>query len=433
MKVSELIKITKGTLIAGQLEAKIDLGRVSTDSRSVKKGDFFIALKGPKFDGNAFLGEVFRKGASGALTSEMPWGLSRDKKTIIRSSDTTKAFQDMARFHRQRFKIPVICVTGSNGKTTVKEMAWRILSSRYRVLKNEGTKNNHIGVPQTLLKLDDGHDMAVLELGTNHPGEIGLLSSIARPTAAVITNIGPSHLEFLQDLEGVFNAKKEMLKHLAKRAPLIINGDDPFLSEMRTSRFRILKFGFGASNDYRTGKVSLKRKGLEFRVNDKYDIRLNVLGRHNVLNALAAMAVASCFKIDHKTMKKYLMVYKPVSMRCEIRDVDGLSIIDDAYNSNPLSMDAALEMLKEMPAKSRWIVSGDMLELGKKARVFHEELGGVIARSGIEGLLTYGKLSRHTSSEAKRQGMAPSRIWHCSSHDEMAGILRRIAIKGDAI
>jgi UDP-N-acetylmuramoyl-tripeptide--D-alanyl-D-alanine ligase len=316
----------------------------------------------------------------------------------------------------------------------VKEMIWKILSEGRNVLKNEGTKNNHIGVPQTLLKLKDEHEFLVLELGSNHKGEIRRLADIARPTMAVITNIGPSHLEFLVDLDGVYQEKKDIFEFLHKRKGIaIINGDDDRLDKLSDKRFKFIRFGLKQSNDFRADRITIKKNKLTFILNGKASFRLNLLGMHNVHNALAAIAVASQFDMDHGTISDALLNYKPTYMRLNLKKVNGVDIIDDSYNSNPLSMQAALEALERYPAKAKWVVSADMLELGSKSSYFHRLIGQSIARSGVEGLITFGRLSKHTLSEARQFGMDKDSLWHCSSHDEIVRILKGIVKEGDVV
>lgn len=431
MLLREIVAITRGRLVSGDPDTEIAPSKISTDSRTLERGDFFIALNGVNFDGNHFAKEAFRKGAIGAIITKMARkGIGRN---LVLVRDAVKALGEIAAYHRRRFDIPLICVTGSNGKTTTKEMIWKVLSSRYNVLKNEGTRNNQIGVPQTLLKLKKGHEVCVLELGTNHKGEIRLLSGIAQPTIALITNIGPSHLEHLGTLKDVFRAKTEMLDSLAEGGELIINGDDKFLSGIRDRRFRIHKFGLGRSNDFRATGLTTGPGRIRFLLNGKKEFELNLIGLHNVTNALAAIAAGSCLGVSQKAMRESLRDYRPSGLRLNLKKVKGINIINDSYNSNPLSMKCALDALKAYPARAKWVVSGDMLELGRSARRFHEILGVNIARSGARGLLTLGRLSRYTFREAGRHGMARENLWHCSDHSEMAGILNRVAQKGDAV
>ena len=434
MRIKEIVRITRGKLLSGDPAREIDPSKISTDSRTIAKGDLFIALKGTNFDGNDFVGEVLKKGAIGAILSGNGLRVTGNGKIIIQASDTTKALQDIAAYHRKQFQIPVICVTGSNGKTTVKDMIWHLLSTKYNVLRNEGTKNNHIGVPQTLLKLNSKHQMCVLELGTNHKGEIAQLADIARPKIAVITNIGPAHLEFFGSLGGVFEAKKEILQYLDGRKGLVIlNGDDEFLSKIDPEKFKIVRYGFGDPNDLKTETLTPGSKGLVFVVNNKMVFELGLLGRHNIYNALAAIAVALNFGIDHKTIREAFGDYRPTDMRLELERIRGIDVLNDSYNSNPISMMRALEVIKYYPAKAKWVVSGDMLELGKESERFHKMIGESIARSNVEGLVTFGEFSRHTLLQAKAGGMRHDRLWHCSTHGEIAELLRKIARPGDVI
>ena len=432
MKVKEILKITHGKLVSGKSNAEIDLAKISTDSRAIKKGEFFIALKGANFNGNEFVGEVLRKGAVGAILEGQRSGVKGQGKIIIQVRDTTKALQDIASHHRKQFKIPVVCITGSNGKTTVKDMSWHLLSTHFNVLSNEGTKNNHIGVPQTLLKLNPKHQICVLELGTNHKGEIALLAKIARPTVAVITNVGPSHLEFLGSLKGVLEAKREILQYLDKKRGLVIlNGDDELLAKIKNKN--IVRYGFGSSSDLRAKALVSKSKKINFLVNDKMAFELNLPGKHNIYNALAAITIALNFGISYKMIRKALADFKPAHMRLQLDKVRGIDILNDSYNSNPSSMMRALETVKCYPGKAKWIVSGDMLELGKESERFHRVIGESVAKSGFEGLVTFGELSKYTSSQAKAEGMRPDRLWHCSTHDEIAGLLKKFAKKGDVL
>ncbi|MFA4981228.1 MAG: UDP-N-acetylmuramoyl-tripeptide--D-alanyl-D-alanine ligase [Candidatus Omnitrophota bacterium] len=433
MKVRDIVKAVNGKLLSGSHDADIDLSVVSTDSRAVGKGGFFIALKGPNFNGNDFVSDALNKGAAGALVSDRDLVNAACGKIIIFAEDTTKALQDIAAAHRGKFSIPVIAVTGSNGKTTVKDMIWAVLSQKYNVLKNEGTHNNHIGVPQTLLKLKPYHDICVLELGTNHKGEIASLAAMVRPTFAVMTNIGPSHLQYFRDLDGVFKAKMELLDFLEEKGVLVVNGDDEYLADIKDNRFRIAHYGMGKSNDFTAGAVSFGKTKTDFTINREVAFGLNVLGMHNVYNALAAIAVAYCFGIGSRTAKKALERYSPANMRLDLKKIRGVDVINDSYNSNPLSMKFALETIRNYPARAKWVVSGDMLELGDESIDLHKGIGNYIAKAGVDGLLTFGDLSKHTLDQARRSGMRRDRLWHCSSHDEIARVLQKIVKKGDAV
>jgi UDP-N-acetylmuramoyl-tripeptide--D-alanyl-D-alanine ligase len=443
MKVSEILKITNGALLSGASRTDINLSKISTDSRAIVRGGFFIAIKGENFDGNDFVEEVFKKGAIGTVISGsgvrgLPptkrWtGQTGAGKIIIQVKDTLKALQDIAAAHRRKFDIPVIAITGSNGKTTVKDMTAACLSKKYNVLKNEGTKNNHIGVPQTLLKLKPSHEACVLELGANHEGEIRLLSSIARPTIAAIINIGSSHLEFFKDLKGVYEAKKEIVEFLDKKGTLVLNGDDPYLSGIKDKTRKVLRYGLKKSNDFAAEALPSGKGAITFVVNKRRVFHLNIVGRHNIYNALAAIAVSLSLGVDYKAIREALFCYKAASARLDVRKMDGFDLIDDSYNSNPLSMAGALEAVMNYPASGRWIVAGDMLELGDKAVDLHRMAGEMIARSNIDGLFVFGELSKNILRAALENGMKKDKLWHYPTHDAIAGMLKKVVKKGDVV
>lgn len=421
-------------MLEGGAGADIDTAKISTDTRTIERGGLFIALSGPNYCGSDFIGDAFRKGAAGAISERCGRQDEHPGKILIKVRSAAKALREIAAAHRKKFRIPVICVTGSNGKTTVKEMIAAVLSARYNVLRTEGTKNNNIGVPQTLLKLNGAHEMCVLELGTNHKGEIRALADIACPTAAVITNIGQSHLEYFIDLEGVYKEKRQILDALKRGGFAVINGDDPRLSKINGVRYDIIRYGLGRDNDFRATAVSASEAGTKFTAGDGTEYSLRLLGVHNVYNALAAIAVGSQYGITPVESKRALAKLRPAFMRLDKLTVNGISIVNDSYNSNPSSMKCALEAMKTYGGSgSKWVVSGDMLELGKQALRFHRLAGESIANSAVSGLLTYGKLSRQTMSGALAAGMPKRRLWHCDSHDQVAGVLKKLARPGDTV
>lgn len=428
-----MVKVTGGELLSGDRKADVELSKVSTDSRTIKRGDFFIALTGPNYRGSLFVKDAFGKGAAGAIVDGRDVRAAGYNKILIKVRDTGKALADIARANRIKFRVPVVCVTGSNGKTTVKEMIAALLSEKYVVLKNEGTKNNQIGVPLTLLKLDKTHQVCVLELGTNHKGEIKALAGIALPTAAVITNIGPSHLENFSDLDGVYLEKKSILDSLGKGSFAVVNGDDPYLSSIKAKKFRLIKYGFTPANDIRGSSIHAGHRRIMFRVNDGLDAAIGLLGNHNVHNALAAIAVAKEFGVAATQIKRALLKLKPGPMRLNPTALNGISIINDSYNSNPASMKAALEAVVDHTAGAKWIVSGDMLELGDASSGLHRMVGSLVAGSTASGLITFGMMSKHTLSAALESGMNKDTLWHCASHDEIARVLKKVARSGDLV
>lgn len=432
MKIKKIADITGGKMLSGDVRAEISPSRISTDTRSIKKGDLFIALKGLSFDGNDYVEEAFKRGAAGAIVSQRSTSGTQCNHAVIKVKDTTIALGAIAGFHRSKFDIPVVAVTGSNGKTTVKEIICSLLSSKGKVLKNEGTKNNEIGVPQTLLKLDKSYDICVVELGMNHPGEIARLSGMARPTIAVITNIGPSHLEFLRNLNGVLRAKLEILHGMSANGKIFVNGDDPYLQRIKGIPIKTIKFGLGKGNDVRAEDVKIGRRGARFSVRSKtYYTRL--LGLHNVYNALSAIMVAESLGAGYERIAHSLSGYSGVAKRLNLRSIGGVKFIDDTYNSNPASMRCAVAVLKDYPDASKWVVSADMLELGKASAVMHEKIGQEIGLAGAVGLITLGNLSKHTIRGALSSGMDRRCVWHVDDHEKIVRLLKENLRKGDVV
>lgn len=405
---------------------------VSIDSRTVKKGDVFIAIKGDKFDGHDFVEEAFKKGASLAVISEKKFQTNY-KNRLIKVKDTVKALGDIAALHRLKFDIPVVAITGTNGKTTAKDMAGYVLESKYNVLKNETSKNNLIGLPLTLLGLERKHDVAVLEMGMSRLGEIDRLSEIAKPKIGVITNIGPSHLEFLGTLKNIFIAKSELLRRLSPEDRAILNKDDAYLRDIKGVKCKRIYFGIEKNCRFQAKDLACRLNKWSFSVSGKGNFELPVLGRHNIYNALIAVAVAREFSIDFPIIEKRIKSYRQACpMRLEFKSVRGVEILDDSYNSNPFSMECAIEALAGYHTDGKkTIVSGDMLELGEKAKTMHEAIGGIIASRGIDVLITLGRLSRFMNKEAERKGM--DNIYHAESHVDAAAFLRKIAKPGDVV
>lgn len=432
MLVKDILNITGGKLLSGNPDSTVRPDIISTDSRSIKKGEFFIALKGRNFDGSLFAGDALKKGAIGAMVSGGDIRAVDPEKILIKVDDTLKALHSIAAAHRAKFSIPVIAVTGSNGKTTVKEMMADLLSAKYNVLKNEGTKNNHIGVPLTLLKIDGRHEICVLEIGMNHKGEIRTLCEMVKPDIAVITNIGLSHMEYFKSLDEVFEAKSEIFERMGTKGIVVINGDDAYLSKIKRLK-TVVRFGMGNYNDFRAGGISIDEGAISFRLNEGMRVELNLIGVHNVYNALAAIAVSGKLGVRLKSIIDLLREYKPVSMRLNIVDAGGIKVINDAYNSNPLSMKCAIDALVRYPAGSRWVVAGDMLELGERSEELHSAIGRELASSGVHGLLTIGRMSKFMYEAAVRSGIDKSMTWHCESHDEAVSILKKVVKRGDAV
>lgn len=425
-KVDELIKATGGKLIG--LAPDQGVKAISIDSRKLKPGAVFLAIKGKNFDGHDFIPDAVRRGAGCIICQNTKFKAGRgfNNITVIKVKNTEKALGDIARFHRRRFNIPIIAVTGSNGKTTAKDMIALVLSHKFMVLKNEGTKNNQIGLPMTLLGLRKNHDAVVLELGTNHFGEIGYLSNIAEPNIGIIANIGPSHLEYLKSLDDIFREKYALIESLCKPRIAILNADDVFLGGKTsniTAGLNVFGFGINKKSDFYASAIRNTGKGIEFLVGQRHKFRLRTLGEHNVYNALIAISVARIFGMDYKDISRALSEFDFPKGRLNFIGANNTRFIDDTYNSNPLSFDHALKALANFKTKGRKIIlMGDMLELGPGTDEFHYQAGRAATRV-CDILVAVGKLSRLSATAARKCGLDSRNIFTCDSSLEARDIL----------
>lgn len=422
--INEILKATKGTLVQGPARGRVH--RVCIDSRIVKKGELFIAIKGEVFDGHDFIDAVFAKGVR-VLIVHKPVKIKDPKISVIRVEDTIRALGDIARFHRLRFKIPVIALTGSAGKTTTKEMIAAVLSRKYKVLKNEGTQNNHIGVPLTLLKLKAGHRIVVLECGTNRPGDIVWLADVARPRCAVFTNIGESHLEKLKTTSGVFKEKWTLTSFMGSQDTVIINADDTFLSQQTRKKniFKIMTYGIKARADWTTRAIHIH------------------FGRYlnfQVYNALAAFSCGVFFKVPRKDIIQALKSFEFLQGRGQIVRLGKGWLINDTYNANPVSMRAALQTLQAIETMSKRIfVAADMLELGSQSRALHQAMGRAIGtagpatgKAGVDILITVGRLAGLMGPAARRLNKK-MQIFACRDVESAQKCLAKVFHNGDAV
>ncbi|MDD5115512.1 MAG: UDP-N-acetylmuramoyl-tripeptide--D-alanyl-D-alanine ligase [Candidatus Omnitrophica bacterium] len=414
--LEEIIRATAGRLIQGELPGRFK--GISTDSRTIKPKEAFLALKGDNFDGHDFIPFALRSGAA-CIIAEDTAGLSFPKNiSLVKVADTTLALGNLARFRRERFEGPLVAVTGSNGKTTVKEMIAWILSLKGPLLKNEGTKNNQIGLPQTLIRLNRRHSFAVVEIGTNHFGEVGYLSAIARPNIGVLTNIGPSHLESFGDLGGVMKEKSSLLDNLLPPAIALFNSDDRYLRSLAKKGGRkahSFSYCVRGKGDFYASSVRLEGGKVKFRLNRRFDFELPTLGTHNVYNALAAIATARILGFGLKDISRRLASFDFPRGRLKLVEIKGVRFIDDTYNSNPLSLGSALNALGALKCKGRKIlVMGDMLELGGKKELLHRRFAGSITDI-CDALIAVGELSALTAASARRAGFDGGKIFCCSS------------------
>jgi UDP-N-acetylmuramoyl-tripeptide--D-alanyl-D-alanine ligase len=427
-KVVQIAEATGGKLIQGDPSAAVRL--ISTDSRKVGRGDCFVALRGERFDAHDFVVQTLAGGAAAVVVSSIrPEWLTGagDFAAVIEVADTLQALGDLARFHRRRFSIPVVGIGGSNGKTSTKEMVSAILSCTHTVLRNPGNLNNLIGVPLTLLDLTEEHDVGIIEMGINVPGEMQRLSEIAQPTVGLLTNIHPAHLEGLGSLDEVLAEKGKLLLSLGKDALAVINWDDERLRALSARlECRRIRFGSGPEpTDVQLhGRVRVQDGLSSFEVKmgaHVASIRLPVLGMHQVQNALAAAAVAYGLGESPETVARGLASHRPVRQRMEMHSLGrGMVLIDDTYNANPRSVISAIQAAREAaPADARLIaVLGDMRELGPESAAMHAEVGVRIGAMGVDRLITLGELSTEIQAGAWKAGMGESACSHVSSHEE---------------
>jgi len=419
MRLQEIAKIVKGELLSDRLDAKVS--GISTDSRAIKPGDLFIALVGENYDGHNFVDDAFKKGAVGAVVSKF----IKPSKPIIKVENTVYALAEIARAHRRKFDIPIIVVSGSNGKTTTKDMLAQILTKKFNTLKAEKSFNNHVGVPLTLLKITNQTEVAVLELETNILGETRRLAEIIDPLGTIITNISDTHLESLSSKEKVAQEKAEILESLKSGGFAVLNSDDTWVMHIRDKSHasRLVTFGINNAADFRATAI---RKhgcaGIQFVLNQRHSVRLRIPGIYNVYNALAATACASTLGVTYDVIVEELENFEAPPMRGEIIEYKGTKIINDTYNANPQSMREAIQVLEDIGGERRIAVLADMLELGKIAKDAHYELGKFIAASKVDIIITVGELARYVA-----EGVAAnSKEKMVYSYDDKHSVMRKL-------
>ncbi len=436
--IPEILAATRGTLLQGGVAAGF-VG-VSTDSRTCQAGQLFIPLQGEKHDGHAFIPKALERGARGMLVASS--GRSADayprEVAVIAVPDTLTALGDLAAAWRSRFRLPLVAITGSCGKTTTKEMTALVLSRAHRVLKNQMNLNNLIGLPVTLLGLDGTHEAVVVELGMNRFGEIRRLAQICRPTVGVLLNVHPAHTEGVGDVEGVARAKGELLEGLAREALLVYNADDPRLASLAQNfAGRSLGFGLGPGAHLTAGgRQRLGRGGqmarLEFK-GQSWPLALRVPGLHQLYNALAATAAGLALGLAPAETAAALAEFAAIHRRSQVATLPfGAHLLNDCYNANPGSMAMALMTLRELRDSGQAAAAlGDMLELGTQAAALHRELGRRAARAGLDFLVVYGDFRHEVAAGAREAGLAPGAVHPVDSRAEGARILREFLKPGD--
>jgi UDP-N-acetylmuramoyl-tripeptide--D-alanyl-D-alanine ligase len=421
----EMEKVVRGRLLLPTRRGLFQ-GKISLDSRTIQPGDMFIPLKGTRFDGHQFLGEAFDRGARLALCEYQFEGrLKRKYGDIIFVENTLQAMGRLAAYHRRKFKIPVVAITGSCGKTTTKDILAHVLESKYCVLKSRGSENNFVGVPKTLLSLNDDHQIAVIEVGSNRIGEIRHLSRLVNPTHAVLTLIGNAHLTGFRSVEGVRTEKISMVDALENDSVLIYNAEDKNIRHRRFKKLRTVRVGFKKTMDVYADKIDLLSSGSTFLLNRKIELKSPLLGHHNILNVLLALAAAEKLGINRKFFAERIASFQPTRGRVRYQEVQGIHWIDDSYNSNPTSLRAAIELFKDYPPRGRKIlVLGDMLELGPRASLFHREAGQTVASHPFDLVITVGEFSKDMVEGAVNKGFVKKKLKSFRTSEEAGDFLK---------
>jgi UDP-N-acetylmuramoyl-tripeptide--D-alanyl-D-alanine ligase len=437
----EIIEATNGRL---QREGrKQRFGEIVTNSTDVKKGSVFVALKGERLDGHRFVRDAVARGAGCLVVHRPVRGSALSGTALIKVPDTLRALGDLAHFRRQQYAPRVLAVTGSNGKTTTKEMLAVILERasvngqplKGKVLKTDGNFNNLVGLPLTLLRLRRKDRVAVVEMGTNRPGEIQRLAEIAAPDLGIITSVAAAHLQGLTNLAGVAKEKGALFSAVGRGGTIAVNLDDPWVRRLaKKHRGKKITYGTGGRIRVEDG-ASPDAGGTRFilRVGQRRQpVRLRFVGRHNIANALGAAAMAHAFGVSLPTICHGLERVKPLPMRMHVENWRGIGIINDAYNANPASMQAAIRVLAEIPCRGQKIaVLGDMFELGKGAPKQHAELGKQVAQARIDRLYLLGAHAAQVRKGALRGGLGPDRVLIGKDHGDLAARLRPQIGKGD--
>jgi len=429
MKIRKIKEALSAELLSCDSEREVE--NIAIDSREVKAGDLFIALKGDNDDGHNYLEDAAANGASAVIVEEIPSGFEGTEMAVLKVEDTTEALQQLAAYYRQKqTKLKVVAVTGSAGKTTTKDMTAAVLAQKYNTLKTKGNYNNHIGLPLTLLSLSGEEDYAVLEMGMSGFGEIDLLAEIASPDIGIVTNVGPAHLKQLGSLENIAKAKKELIDALDKSDTAFLNYDNQYTRKMADSfEGRVIYYGFERGADLRIICHNFNKKDFrqEFEVKylgKEYKFYIKKPGKHNLYNALAAVGVGFENELDAEEIQKGLLEADFTSLRMEILELaENITLINDCYNANPLSVKAAADVLSEFEAERRIAVLSSMLELGPKSNSAHRNIGRYIYQKNIDLLLTVGNEAELIAQGAAEAGMPPEAIFSFDSNEQTAEFL----------
>jgi len=447
--LKDVLQLSGGRLLSGRLAGRVC--GVSTDTRSLRRGELFVALKGERFDGHEFLARAFECGASGVVISGRRWlpQTVPEAVAVIDVADTLQALGRLAAGYRKRLVAKVIGITGSCGKTVLKEMLGQVLARHMKGTLAAASYNNQIGVPLTLLAADPEDRFVILEMGTNAPGEIGYLASIGRPDVGIVTVIAEAHLKGLGNLDSVAAEKAALVESLPAEGLAVLNADDPRVMRMaKRSRARVVTFGVGRDADYRAQRVEITPQGLRFRARGPavaacrqaalaesaaIPIRLGVIARYYVPLAMATMAVAEHLGVEAEALAEDLRHFRPPPMRLTPEMFGDVLVINDAYNANYCSALAALEVLNLWPDRRKVIFFGDMVELGAESKRLHIAVGRRIAESGVERLVTVGAEAAQVSDAAVAAGLSDDAVRHFETSLDAARKVGSFVRSGDVV
>ncbi|SFA82755.1 UDP-N-acetylmuramoyl-tripeptide--D-alanyl-D-alanine ligase [Selenomonas ruminantium] len=435
--LNEIVKATSAKIYK---EEKKEFSAIVTDTRKISEGVLFVALKGERFNGEDFAAEALEKGAAGVVVSE-----ACDKKqlekcagTVLQVKDTLAAYQLMAKAWREKFpQIPVVAITGSNGKTTTKDLTAAVLSAKGAVLKTQANFNNEIGLPLTLLGLKKEHTAAVVEIGMRGFHQIEALAPIASPQIGIVTNVGETHMELLGSLENIAKAKQELVEAIPAGGTVILNADNKYVAGMRSAAkegVKVMTFGLEQEADVKGEAIHTEGNVTKFMVtyaNERHEYEVNMVGRHNVYNTLAAIAAGFAMGLTPVEVREGLSHLEATKMRFELQQVKEWNVVNDAYNASPMSMTAAINTLSELTKGRKIAVLGDMLELGSVSEEAHLHVGEEVAEHGFTALVTRGEMGEFIAKGAENKGMTA--VYRCASHEDAAEKLHELLQPGDTL
>jgi UDP-N-acetylmuramoyl-tripeptide--D-alanyl-D-alanine ligase len=433
LPLSQIARFAGGSLSSG--DGTVVIGNVSTDSRTIKHGELFVALCGENFDGHNFVEAVAANGAAGAIVDSGWKGKVPENFALIRAKDTLLAYQQLAANYRKSLKLRVVAITGSNGKTSTKDFAAAVLARRFRVTKTRGNFNNHVGLPRTILEATSQDEVAVWEIGMNHPGEVAALAKVAAPDVAIITNIGVAHIEFMGSREKIAEEKGALAEAVNNEGTVILNADDPFTKGIAArARGKVILAGT-TSGAIRASEINQSGSATDFTILEgahRCRAQLPLPGLHMVQNALLAVAAGRVFGLSLEECAAGLVAAPLTKARLQVKEIQGVQFLDDSYNANPDSMKAALRTLVELDVEGQRIaVLGEMRELGGESERGHGEVGETAAALKVDHLIVIGNVAATIAEAAKRAGLENSST--VASTAEAADLLAELATPGDLV